>query len=113
MKQIKVALILCCIIALMGCRAHYPVAQETGKADVAYILIVRNHKADSKVTVTLTNPDVTFEAQTVKSKKANRRGYQYQVGTGTRGITVKGKNGEILYQSKIFLQGQEVKEIDI
>lgn len=113
MKLIKVALILCCIIALMGCRAHYPVAQETGKADVAYILIVRNHKADSKVTVTLTNPDVTFEAQTVNGKKANRRGCQYQVGTGTRGVTVKGQNGEILYQSKIFLQGQEVKENNI
>lgn len=113
MKQLKVLLILCCIVALVGCRAHYPVAQETGKADVAYIIIVRNHKADSKVTVTLTNPNVTFEAQTVKGKKANRRGYQYQVGTGTRGIIVKGKSGEILYQSKIFLQGQEVKEIDI
>lgn len=113
MKQFKITIILCCIIALMSCRAHYPVAQETGKADVAYILIVRNHKADSKVTVTLTNPNVTFEAQTVKSKKANRRGYQYQVGTGTRDITVKGQNGEILYQSKIFLQGQEVKEIYI
>lgn len=113
MKQIKVALILCCLIALVGCRANYPIAQETGQADVAYILIVRNHKADNKVTVSLTNPNVTFEAKTVKSKKSNRCGYQYQVGTGTRGITIKGQNGEILYQSKIFLQGQKTKEIDI
>lgn len=113
MKHIKSILLLGSLILLASCKANYPVAQETGKADVAYILIVRNHKADSKVTVTLTNPDVTFEAQTVKSRKSNRRGHQYQVVTGTRGITVKGQNGEVLYQSKIFLQGQEVKEIDI
>lgn len=109
----KISILICGILLLVGCKISAPVAQETGKADVAYILVVRNHKADSKVYVTLTNPDVSFEARTVKGKKSNRKGYQYQVGTGTRGIIVKDAEGKVLYQSKIFLQGQEVKEIDI
>lgn len=110
-KTFLIISIICLVLA--SCKANYPVAQETGKSDVAYIIIVRNHKANSNVTVSLTNPNITFEAQTVKNKKSNRRGHQYQVGTGTRGIIVKDKEGNILYQSKLFLQSQEVKEINI
>ena len=27
-------------VLLMGCRAHFPVAQESGKEDIAYLLFV-------------------------------------------------------------------------
>lgn len=112
----KAKLFMLCafIMLLVGCKTNYPVAQETGKADVAYLLFVRSNNGPKDVTVTLSNPNVTFDAQTVKMKNSNRKGHQYQVGTGTRTLVVKDKeSGKVLYQSKVFLQGQQVKEIQL
>lgn len=110
----KLLLLCACIMLFAGCKTNYPVAQETGKADVAYLLFVRTNNGPKNVTVSMTDPNITFDAQTVKIKKSNRKGYQYQVSTGTRTIVVKDKeNGKVLYQSKVFLQGQQVKEIEL
>lgn len=105
--------IICTTLLLAGCKSSIPVAQETGKADVAYLLFIRSNPKDKKVTVTLTNPQKTFTAQTVKNKTANRKGVQYQVATGTRGLIVTNESGKVIYQTKIFLQGQEVKQINL
>lgn len=95
---------------LMGCKANFPVAQQTGKEDMAYLLFVgQNEYGGKEVQVTIDNAE-PFTAKVVKSKKANRRGTQYGIGTGARNIVVKCE-GKTLYQKKIFVSTQEVKQI--
>ena len=103
-----------CIIAiaslLTGCKANFPVAQQTGKEDMAYLLFVgQKEYAGKEVQVTIDNAE-PFTAKVVKSKKANRRGTQYGIGTGNKNIVVK-CDGKTLYQKKIFVSTQEVKQI--
>lgn len=95
---------------LMGCKANFPVAQQTGKEDMAYLLFVGKKEYGGKeVQVTIDNAE-PFTAKVVKSKKANRRGTQYGIGTGARDIVVR-CDGKTLYQKKIFVSTQEVKQI--
>ena len=69
---------------LTGCKANFPVAQQTGKEDMAYLLFVGQKEYGGKeVQVTIDNAE-PFTAKVVKSKKANRRGTQYGIGTGTK-----------------------------
>jgi hypothetical protein len=46
----------------------------------------------------------------VKEKKAKRKGSQYGIATGNRSIKVTSQ-GKVLYQKKIFVSAQEVKQI--
>ncbi len=97
-------------LLLAGCRANFPVAQQSGKEDMAYLLFVSQKQYTGKqVEVTLDNA-APFTAKVVKAKKANRRGSQYGVGVGPRTLKVscEGKN---IYQKKIFLSTQEIKQI--
>lgn len=97
-------------LLLMGCRAHLPVAQESGKEDIAYLLFVSsNQYAGKDVQVKIDN-NSPFTAKVVKEKKASRRGSQYGISTGTRTITVS-FDGKNIYQKKIFVSTQEVKQI--
>lgn len=106
----KLLILFAIPLLLMGCRAHLPVAQESGKEDIAYLLFVSpNEYAGEEVQVTIDN-NAPFTAKVVKSKKANRRGSQYGIATGTRTLKVS-YNGKNLYQKKIFLSSQEVKQI--
>ena len=95
---------------LTGCKANFPVAQQTGKEDMAYLLFVGQKEYGGKeVQVTIDNAE-PFTAKVVKSKKANRRGTQYGIGIGTKNLVVK-CDGKTLYQKKIFVSTQEVKQI--
>ena len=95
---------------LTGCKANLPIAQQTGKEDMAYLLFVGQKEYGGKeVQVTIDNAE-PFTAKVVKSKKANRRGTQYGIGTGTKILVVK-SDGKTLYQKKIFVSTQEVKQI--
>ena len=95
---------------LTGCKANFPVAQQTGKEDMAYLLFVGQKEYGGKeVQVTIDNAE-PFTAKVVKSKSANRRVTQYCIGTGTNNLVVK-CDGKTLYQKKIFVSTQEVKQI--
>lgn len=95
---------------LIGCKANFPVAQESGKEDMAYLLFVgQNQYGGKDVEVTIDNA-APFTAKVVKSKKSNRRGTQYGIATGTRDIKVTSE-GKTIYQKKIFVSTQEVKQI--
>lgn len=110
----KTLLILCALatFALWSCKANYPVAQESGKEDVAYLLFVSTRNAANKdVDVTVDNA-TTFKARTVKSKKSNRRGTQYSVQTGKRRVKVL-YGGAVLYDKFVFLSSQETKVITL
>ena len=99
---------------LLGCKSSFPVAQQSGKEDMAYLVFV----GPSKTYGHGSNPvqvDVdgnTFDAKVVKPKVANRKGVQYGVATGRRNVTVK-FNGNTIYSKQLFLSSQETKIITL
>lgn len=109
MKKLLI-LLLALPMVLIGCRANYPVAQESGKEDMAFLLFVSGKQyAGKNVQVTIDNGN-PFQAKVVKQKKSNRKGSQYGVATGTRALKVT-CDGNVIYQKKVFLSTQEVKQI--
>lgn len=111
MKKTIIVFASLLLVLLAGCKANMPVAQQSGKEDVAFLLFVSQsgqyHNQDLSVTV----DDQQYQAKAVKSKTANRRGTQYTAPTGTRQLTVKDAAGKVLYSKKLFLSAQEVKTI--
>jgi hypothetical protein len=107
----KKLMILCALpLFLAGCRAHLPVAQETGKEDMAYLLFVSPKQYAGRDVQVKVDNNAPFPARVVKQKKSNRRGSQYGIGTGTRTLSVS-CDGKDLYKKKIFVSTQEVKQI--
>jgi hypothetical protein len=99
---------------LIGCKANYPVAQQSGKEDMAYLVFVgplETYGNGSKP-VQVDVDGTQFDAKVVKPKTANRKGEQYGVATGRRNITVK-FNGQTIYQKQLFLSSQETKIINL
>lgn len=106
----KLLILFALPLILSGCKANYPVAQQGGKDDMAYLLFVSpNEYAGEDVLVTIDDAQ-PFAAKVIKQKKANRKGTQYGVATGTRSLKVT-CNGITIYQKKLFLSTQEVKQI--
>ena len=99
---------------LIGCKANYPVAQQSGKEDMAYLVFVGPLKTygNGSKPVQVTVDGTTFDAKVVKPKTANRKGTQYGVATGRRNIIVK-FNGQTIYQKQLFLSSQETKIINL
>ncbi len=111
----KVFLSLIAIACLMvGCKANYPVAQQSGKEDMAYLVFVGPLKTygNGSKTVQVDVDGNKFDAKVVKPKTANRKGTQYGVATGRRSITVT-FNGQTIYQKQLFLSSQETKIINL
>jgi hypothetical protein len=77
---------------------------------MAYLLFVSGKQyIGEKVQVSVDNAQ-PFTAKVVKSKKANRRGTQYGISTGNRTLKVSCE-GKVIYEKKIFVSTQEVKQI--
>ncbi|MBQ5729072.1 MAG: hypothetical protein IIV54_01625 [Bacteroidaceae bacterium] len=94
---------------LLGC-ANYPVAQQGGKEDIAYLLFVSSGQyANQEVQVQIDGVP-SFSAKVVKQKKSHAKGTQYGVATGARHIKVV-SGGKVVYQKKLLLSTQEVKQI--
>ena len=88
------------VCLLIGCKANYPVAQQSGKEDMAYLVFVgplQTYGNGSKP-VQVDVDGTKFDAKVVKPKTANRKGTQYGVATGRRNITVKFE-GQTVYQA--------------
>ncbi|HJH75638.1 hypothetical protein [Xylanibacter rarus] len=110
----KILILLCCTVTAIfyGCKANYPVAQESGKENIAYLIFVSaSDLKDTEVNVDIDN-GTKFKAKTVKQKKSNRRGTQYSVQTGKRKVTVT-LDGKTLYNKYVFLSPQETKIITL
>lgn len=99
-------------LILFGCKANLPVAQQGGKEDIAFLLFSSPKEYAGKEVLVTIDESQAFTAKVVKLKKANRRGTQYGVSTGTRSLKVE-HEGKILYQKKLFLSTQEVKHITL
>ena len=99
---------------MVGCKTNYPVAQQSGKEDMAYLVFVGPLKTYGNGTtpVQVDVDGTQFEAKVVKPKTANRKGIQYGVATGRRNIIVK-FNGQTIYQKQLFLSSQETKIINL
>ncbi|MCM1079393.1 MAG: hypothetical protein NC344_10830 [Bacteroidales bacterium] len=111
-KRINIFVLACAAVLLASCRAHLPVSQETGKEDLANIIFISaGNRGSYDVSVQLDN-DTKFTASTVKAKKSNRRGTQYTVKTGTRHLVIR-KDGNVIYDKKLFLSSGETKEIQL
>lgn len=106
----KLLYIFALAILFVGCRANFPVAQESGKEDRAFLLFVGNKEYGNKHVQVFIDNNVSFDAKVVKVKNANRKGTQYGVSTGTRKLQVV-YEGAILFNKKVFLSPQEVKII--
>lgn len=99
---------------MVGCKANYPVAQQSGKEDMAYLVFVgpsETYGNGSKL-VQVDIDGVKFDAKVVKPKTANRKGTQYAVATGRRNIKVT-FNSQTVYQKQLFLSSQETKLINL
>ena len=106
----KLLYLLALPLILFSCKANFPVAQQSGKEDMAYLLFVSSKQyAGKDVQVTIDNGQ-PFTTKVVKGKKSNRRGTQYGIGTGTRTLKVS-CDGKTLYEKKVFVSTQEVKQI--
>lgn len=111
----KVFIILLALTSLIvGCKTNYPVAQQSGKEDMAYLIFVGPQKTygNGSKRVQVDIDGNKFDAQVVKPKTANRKGTQYGVATGRRNITVK-FNNQVIYQKQLFLSSQETKIITL
>lgn len=106
----KLLLLFALPILLMACKANLPVAQQSGKEDMAYLLFVSGKEyAGKQILVSVDNAQ-PFTAKVVKQKKAHRKGTQYGIGTGNRSLTVT-CDGKTIYHKRLFLSTQEVKQI--
>jgi len=101
-------------VLLAGCKANYPVAQQSGKEDMAYLVFVGPLKTygNGSNPVQVDVDGTKFDAKVVKPKTANRKGTQYGVATGRRNITVTFQ-GQVIYQKQLFLSSQETKIINL
>lgn len=99
---------------LVGCKSSFPVPQQSGKEDMAYLVFVGPLKTygNGSKPVQVDVDGTTFDAKVVKLKVANRKGCQYGVATGKRNIIVK-FNGNTIYQKQLFLSSQETKIINL
>lgn len=111
-KMLFAAVALIAMVLLVGCKGKYPVAQQTGKDDVAFLLFESPDQYKGQtVTVTL-DGKTKFQAEVIKAKKAHTHGTQYEVSTGPKDIKVEA-DGKVLYQKKLMLSAQEVKKITL
>lgn len=110
----KSVIILSCLVAILltGCKAHMPVAQQSGKEDVAYLLFVSQGGEYKNKIVQVDVDGNVYEATVVKQKTSNRRGTQYSCSTGNHSLKVT-CDGRVLYNKKVFLSAQQVKNITL
>lgn len=112
MKKISILFSCLLTVLLMGCKANAPVAQQSGKEDVAYLLFVSAGGEYKGQIVDFDIDGQKHEAEVQKQKTANRRGTQYTAPTGTHQLTVT-SNGRTIYSKKVFLSAQQVKTITL
>lgn len=113
--KVRILFVMIAVACLIvGCKSNFPVAQQSGKEDMAYLVFVgpRQTYGNGSKPVQVDVDGNQFEAKVVKPKTANRKGTQYGVATGRRNVTVK-FNGQTIYQKQLFLSSQETKIITL
>ena len=111
--RILFAIIAFCAF-LFGCKTNYPVAQQSGKEDMAYLVFVgpNDTYGNGSKPVQVDVDGTKFDAKVVKPKVANRKGTQYGVAPGRRNVSVT-FNGQVVYQKQLFVSAQQTKIITL
>ena len=112
MKNKLLFVFLVSMLLMPGCRSSYPVAQQSGLEDAAFLLFV-SQKDYVKQNLTIIVDDTKFDAVAVKATKAKRKGTIYKIVPGTRHLIVQNDKGEVLYDKKVFISKQETKQIQL
>lgn len=114
MKTKSLITLFAIVCLLVGCKSSFPVAQQSGKEDMAYLVFVgpKDTYGNGSKLVQVDVNGTQFDAKVVKPKTANRKGTQYGVTTGRRNVTVK-FNGNTVYSKQLFLSSQETKIITL
>lgn len=113
MTKKALIIIFCAVITILwGCKANYPVAQQSGDDDIAYLIFVSTSDSRNKNVEVSVDDKTTFTAHTVKSRKSNRRGTRYSVQPGKRKVKVV-LDGKTIYDRFVFLSPQETKKITL
>jgi hypothetical protein len=112
MKKLTILYASLLAILLVGCRANAPVAQQSGKEDIAYLLFVSAGGEYKNKMVQVDIDGQKYEAKVQKQKTSNRRGTQYTAPTGNHQLIVT-CDGQTLYNKKVFLSTQQVKTITL
>lgn len=114
MKKNLFFAIMASVLMLTGCKTSFPVPQQSGKEDMAYLVFVgpKSTYGNGLHPVQVDVDGTKFDAKVVKPKTANRKGVQYGVAPGTRNITVM-FNNNVVYNKKLFLSSQETKIINL
>jgi len=111
-KMLFAAVALIAMVLLVDCKGKYPVAQQTGKDDVAFLLFESPDQYKGQIVTVTLDGKTKFQAEVIKAKKAHTHGTQYEVSTGPKDIKVEA-DGKVLYQKKLMLSAQEVKKITL
>ena len=106
----KTLIFLGIALLLAACKANYPVTQQSGKEDMAFLLFVSPGEYGGKTVQVMVDELEPFEARVVKAVKSNRRGTQYGIAMGRRELKVV-YQGKTIYQKEIFVSSQDVKQI--
>jgi hypothetical protein len=108
----KIIYLLIMFFMLLSCRAYLPVAQQSGKDDIGYLLFVSSDKyADKDIRFAIDNMQ-PYTAKVIKDNKSRTKGTQYGIATGTHVLEIT-YNGKKIYEKKIFISTQEVKRITL
>ena len=114
MKKLVLFTLTLAALLLVGCKANYPVAMQTGQEDMAYLVFVgsKDTYGNGSRLVQVDVDGTKFDAKVVKPKTANRKGTQYGVTPGTRNVVVT-LDGKTVYSKQLFLSNQETRIINL
>lgn len=98
------------VLLITGCKINYPVAQQGGKENVGYLLLIGNKEYASKTVFVYLDDESPFKAKVIKAKDSNRKGTAYTIATGRRTIKVLYED-QIIYGKELFVSTQETQQI--
>ena len=105
-------MILGIMLLLSGCKSYAPIARESGKADIAFLIFTSNGAYNNKTVHIILNGKTDFDAKVVKARKSSYKGNVYPVPVGKNRVKVI-YNGETLYNKELFISTQETRIIPL
>lgn len=110
---ISKVIVVMLMAGLSSCRTSMPIGEQSGKADVGYMIFTSGKKYINKpIEVNVNNGEAIFTAKPVKPSQSKSNEKAYQITTGKKSIVVKSGNN-IIYQGVVMLYPQETKIITL
>lgn len=110
MKKIFILLSFC--LLLVGCGTGN-FAKSTGLTDMGYMMFVSQKQIDGAFASIDDAAPVKIKVLKKTESLNKRTKNMIPISVGTHALTIKDKNGNILWNQKVFISTQETKEIEI